>query len=199
MRPAARLAAALVIGASAAFGNPAAAGGLTAGQRAEIEGMRAGPMAKLLVHAEPKDRSALSFQRPGGGDTDVSEFAGQVTVLNLWATWCPPCIHEMPALDRLSKAMEGSGVRIVTLNVERGGLEKAAEFLERNMLHNLQAYADERAAVPRAIGALGLPTTIILDPEGREIARVQGDAAWDESPAPEVLRRLAEMTGATGG
>ena len=198
MQPAARrLLASLVIGALGAFANPAAAQ-LTEAQRAEIEGMRAGDMTKLLIHKTPRDRVEVGFTDGLGAPTDLGAFAGTVTLLNLWATWCPPCVHEMPALNRLAQALEGSGARVVTLNVERNGRVKAEDFMRRMTLFALEPYADEPGAFPRAVGVLGLPTTLVLDPQGREIARLQGDAAWDEDPAPAILRRLAEMTGADG-
>lgn len=191
--------AALVIGAAAIFANPAAAGGgLTPDQRAEIEGMRTGAMAKLALREAPGDPIEAEFVNGNGASATVAEFAGKVTVLNLWATWCPPCRKEMPSLNRLQAALEGSGAQVVTVAVQSGGRAKAKDFLKENMLYDLPGYADERNALPREVGILGLPTTLILDPQGREIGRVQGDAEWDAPEAEAVLRRLAEMTAAGG-
>jgi thiol-disulfide isomerase/thioredoxin len=197
MHRSARLAA-LVLAAAAAFGNPAAGGDLTPEARAEIEALRAGDMRKLVVHEAAKDPLEVEFLAPSGAATRFDDFEGPVVLVNMWATWCPPCLHEMPSLDRLAAAMEGAGVDVVTVNVERGGREKAAEWMEKQGLRNLEAYADERMRLGRATGALGLPTTLILDAEGREIARLQGDAEWDSEEAQALLRRLAALLGAEG-
>ncbi|WP_339947357.1 TlpA disulfide reductase family protein [uncultured Albimonas sp.] len=190
---------ALVIGAAAIFANPAAAGdGLSAEQRTEIEGMRTGAMAKLSLRETPGEPIEAEFVNENGASASVAEFAGKVTVLNLWATWCPPCLKEMPSLNNLQAALEGSGAQVVTVAVQSGGRAKAKDFLKEKMLYQLSAYADERNALPREVGILGLPTTLILDPQGREIARVQGDAEWDAPEAEALLRRLAEMTAAGG-
>ena len=191
---------ALVIGAAAVFGNPGAARAqeLSAAQLQEIEGMREGAMAKLALREAPGAPIKARFLDEAGQEIGVEAFAGQVTVLNLWATWCPPCRKEMPALDRLQQALAGSGAQVATVAIQSGGREKARDFMEENDLAALPGYADEENALPREIGVLGLPTTLILDPQGREIARMQGDAEWDAPEAEALLRRLAEMTGAEG-
>jgi len=190
---------ALVIGAAAVFANPAAsADGLTPAQRQEIAGMSTGAMAKLAMREEPKGPLEAEFVNGNGATVTVAEFAGKVTVLNLWATWCPPCRKEMPALNELQAALEGSGAQVATVAVQSGGRAKAEEFLKENMLYDLPGYADERNAIPREVGILGLPTTLILDPQGREIGRLQGDAEWNAPEAEAILRRLAEMTAAEG-
>lgn len=190
---------ALVIGAAAVFANPAlAGGGLSAEQKAEIEGMRTGSMAKLALRDEPGEAIEAEFLKPSGAAGSVEDFAGKVTVMNLWATWCPPCRKEMPSLNRLQAALEGTGAQVATVAVQSGGREKALEYLERNELDKLPAYSDDRNKLPREVGILGLPTTLILDPEGREIGRVQGDAEWDTPEAVALLKRLAEMLNAGG-
>ncbi|MGM0586396.1 MAG: TlpA family protein disulfide reductase [Pseudomonadota bacterium] len=197
MRPLAGLVA-LVLVSLAAFGNPAAAQGLSPEARAEIEAMRGEGLPKLMVHDEPRGPWEAEFVTPTGGYHDFTDFEGELTVVNIWATWCPPCRKEMPALDRLSGELEGDPVRVVAIASERGGMRKAPEFMESIGAGRLTPYADETMSLPRTVGALGLPTTIILDPQGREIARYQGDAEWDHPEAVALLRRLAELTGAGG-
>ncbi|SFI50570.1 TlpA disulfide reductase family protein [Albimonas pacifica] len=190
---------ALVIGAAAIFANPAAAGeGLTPAQRQEIAGLSTGAMAKFALRESLGDPLEAEFVNANGAPATVADFAGKVTVLNLWATWCPPCLKEMPALNELQAALKGSGAQVVTVAVQSGGRAKAKDFLKEKMLYELPAYADERNALPREVGILGLPTTLILDPQGREIGRLQGDAEWNAPEAEALLRRLAEMTAAGG-
>jgi len=190
---------ALVIGAAAIFANPAAAGdGLSPAQRQEIAGLSTGAMAKFALREALGDPIEAAFVNENGAPASVADFAGKVTVLNLWATWCPPCLKEMPALNELQAALKDSGAQVVTVAVQSGGRAKAKDFLKENMLYELPAYADERNALPREVGILGLPTTLILDPQGREIGRVQGDAEWNAPEAEALLRRLAEITAAGG-
>jgi len=197
MHRSARLAA-IVLAAATAFGNPAAGADLTAGDRAEIEALREGDMRKLVIHDEAKDPLEVEILSPLGAPMRFSDFEGPVVLVNMWATWCPPCLKEMPSLDRLAAALKDEGVDVVTVNVERGGREKAAEWLDRMNLFELGAYADESMRLGRATGVLGLPTTLILDAEGRELARLQGDAEWDTEEAKTLLRRLAAMLSAEG-
>jgi Thiol-disulfide isomerase and thioredoxins len=192
------LAAALVLALGAGFGNPAAAAGLTPEGRAEIEALRTGDMVKLILHEAPKDPLEVEIMTPRGAPYTFDDFAGPVVLVNMWATWCPPCLHEMPSLDRLAAAMRGEGVDVVTVNVERGGRDKAGAWMEEQGLENLGVYVDERMRLGRATGVLGLPTTLILDAEGREIARLQGDAEWDSPEAQALLTRLAALLGAEG-
>ena len=189
---------AAVLVALAGFGNPALAD-LSAGQVAQLQHMREGDMRKLLIHDAPKPAVEAEFFNPNGGAATVQDFAGKVTVVNLWATWCPPCIKEMPALDRLRQALsDDPRVDVVPVNTARRGRAKAMDFLEENKLYALEPWSDERNALPRAIGVLGLPTTVILDPQGREIARLQGAAVWAAPEADAILRRLGELAAADG-
>jgi thiol-disulfide isomerase/thioredoxin len=188
--------AALVLGALAAFGNPAAADGLSAEARAEVEAMREGGLPKLMVHDEARGPVDAGFVAPTGGARSFDNFRGDLLVVNIWATWCPPCREEMPSLDRLSAALEDAPVQVLAIASERGGMRKAPAFMKEIGARNLVGYADESLELPREVGLLGMPTTLILDPRGREIARYQGDAVWDDPKAVALIRRLAELTGA---
>lgn len=189
---------ALVIGAFATLGNPAAAGELDAETRARIEEMRGEAMAKLVLLDEPRELPAAEFEAPDGAAATLADFGGHVTLVNLWATWCPPCREEMPSLDALRRRMEGTGIEVITVAVQPGARDKAEAYMAEMGLHALEPYGDARNALPRAVGILGLPTTIILSPEGREIARMQGDADWASPEAEAVLRALAEAFDADG-
>lgn len=131
--------------------------------------------------------SGVVFMDGAERPASLDDFAGKTVVLNLWATWCPPCLREMPSLDRLQAAMGGEDFVVVALNQDRGGAGVARAWLENQGLERLDVYADPRGMVPRAIAASGLPTTIILDPQGRELARLVGEAEWD---SPDMQARL---------
>ena len=186
--------AAILYGGVALTANAAGAGALTERQIAEIAGMRAGDMEKLVLHDAPRPRLTTSFRDEYGNSVEIADFGGRIVVLNFWATWCPPCRAEMPSLDRLSAAVARDEIEVVTLSTDRGGPEVVREFFDDNRIENLEIYNDRANKLPRQAAILGLPVTLILDRQGREIGRVTGDAEWDSASALAILRRIAELT-----
>jgi thiol-disulfide isomerase/thioredoxin len=196
MRLTAALACLLLYGAAAPLATPARADdgaydGAYVDVRAEIKRMRTGEMSKLAVHSTPREVPDTSFMAEDGTETRLSDFKGEVTVVNLWATWCPPCRKEMPSLDRLHAALADEGIEVIALNIERKGLTKARAFYDKMGIAHLAVHADEANALPPRLGVIGYPVTMILDAEGREIARMQGDAEWDAPEALDLLRAIA--------
>jgi thiol-disulfide isomerase/thioredoxin len=141
---------------------------------------------------EPKPAPELTFEDAAGNALTLEDFRGQVVVLNLWATWCAPCRHEMPSLDRLQAAQGGPDLQVVPLSVDRGGREQIEAFYEEVGIRHLDIYRDPQNAVGRALGALGLPTTVVFDQAGREVGRLLGPAEWDGAEALALLRSLIE-------
>lgn len=133
----------------------------------------------------------FSFTDAEGKAHGPADFAGRGLVINLWATWCPPCVAEMPALDRLAAAMAQENILVLPLSSDRGGAAVVRAFYERTQVRHLGIWLDPRGAAGRALGARGLPTTIIVDRGGRERARLEGDAAWD---APEFMAAIRRLT-----
>jgi thiol-disulfide isomerase/thioredoxin len=111
-------------------------------------------------------------------------------VVNLWATWCPPCVAEMPALDRLAGVLAEERITVLALSSDRGGREVVQAFYARLGLERLGIWLDPRGAAARGAGARGLPTTLIIDRDGMERARLAGEAAWDAAPLVAAVRRL---------
>lgn len=134
----------------------------------------------------------ITFTDADGKVLGPADFAGKGLVINLWATWCPPCVAEMPALDRAAAALAGDDILVLPLSSDRGGLNTVQGFYERTGLRTLRMWFDPRGAAARALGARGLPTTVIVDRQGREQARLEGDAAWD---APEFLTAIRRLAG----
>ena len=132
----------------------------------------------------------ITFTNAVGRDHTLADFAGRGLVINLWATWCPPCVAEMPALDRLAGMLERENIQVLPLSSDRGGREVVQAFYERTRINALRVWLDPRGAATRALRARGLPTTIIVDRAGRERARLEGDAAWDAPEFVAVIRRL---------
>ena len=140
---------------------------------------------------------AFTFQDAEGVEKTLADFPGQGLVINLWATWCPPCVAEMPALERLSRTLAAERIAVLALSSDRGGRAVVEAFYQRVGLTSLGIWLDPRGAAARAMGARGLPTTIIVDRQGQERARLEGDAAWDTAPFVAAIRRLVGPVGAT--
>ncbi len=155
----------------------------------------AGPYGRL-VEGKPKPLPDFTFTDAEGKAHRVADFPGKGLVINLWATWCAPCVAEMPALDRAQAALEGDGILVLALSSDRGGRAQVEPFYRERGIQRLGLWLDPRGAAGRAMGVRGLPTTIIVDRQGRERARLEGEAAWDTPPMLEAVRRLVGL--ATG-
>jgi len=130
-----------------------------------------------------------SFQS-ADGETSLAAFRGKVVVLNFWATWCAPCVREMPSLDRLQAMLGGGDFAVVALSEDRGGMSLVVRFYEKYGLENLARYLDPLGRVAAALGVVGMPTTVVIDTEGREIGRIVGAAEWDSPAALALIRSL---------
>lgn len=140
------------------------------------------------------DLPPITFTDAEGKPHTAADFAGKGLVINLWATWCPPCVAEMPALDRMAAALAQEEILVLPLSSDRGGTPVVQSFYERVRLQTLRIWLDPRGAAARALGARGLPTTVIVDRSGREAARLEGDAAWDTPEFMAAIRRLTART-----
>ena len=123
---------------------------------------------------------------------DSSEYAGKHVVLNFWATWCAPCRHEMPHLSELQAELGGDSFEVVTVATGVNQRPAMERFLAEIGVDNLPKHTDGNSALARDMGVIGLPVTLILDPEGQEIARLIGDADWASDNAKDILTALIE-------
>lgn len=147
----------------------------------------AGDMKDFVPAEAPKPLPPFTIADLDGKELGLDAFKGKVVVLNLWATWCVPCIKEMPSLERLSTKLKDKGVAVMSVSQDRGGQRQVGPFLEKQGLKALPIYLDPKGAVLKAINGRGLPTTVILDKEGREVGRLEGDAEWDGPNAVAVI------------
>lgn len=147
---------------------------------------------KFRRWAKARELPDLHFSDPAGKPTSLKHLRGRVILLNLWATWCPPCLEEMPALDRLHARLGGEKFAVVTLALDSPA--KAEAFLRQIKATTLQAYTDTEGRALRTLGVSAVPTTLLIDPRGREIGRLSGAAAWDQQPAVDlILSYLKEL------
>jgi thiol-disulfide isomerase/thioredoxin len=142
------------------------------------------PLKNFVVHESPKPVPTIAFEDERGRHRSLADFRGKVVLLNIWATWCVPCRKEMPALDRLEGTLGGQTFEIVALSIDRGGMDVVRKFFAEIGIHNLAMYLDTSGKAARELGAVGLPTTLLIDRDGRETGRLIGPAEWD---APEMV------------
>jgi thiol-disulfide isomerase/thioredoxin len=147
-------------------------------------------------HNPPKNLSNFSSQTPPraalkypffdaqDGEHTIADYKGLGIVLNFWATWCSPCIKEMPDLIHLKNLLKEDNVTVLALSVDRGGAKKILRFFKNQGLEDLDILVDKKSKLARKSGVRGLPVTILIDAKGLERGRVTGIAPWDE---PEVV------------
>ncbi|MEI9982508.1 MAG: TlpA disulfide reductase family protein [Aliidongia sp.] len=174
----------------------------------------AGAAGYIALHsapsdASPQDGAMAGFQRAAstgaaveaafldedGKPTDLSRFKGHVTLVNLWATWCSPCVREMPSLERLRAARENDHFVVATISEDTQGASAVDAFFAKNGLAGLPRYLDPKDALSHAFKINGLPTTLLLDSDGHEIGRFEGEADWD---GPAALRLIDQYAGHAG-
>jgi thiol-disulfide isomerase/thioredoxin len=147
---------------------------------------------RKLVETEPAPPPPFAFTDAEGKEHGAADFAGRGLVVNLWATWCLPCIAEMPALDRAQAMLAAEGVLVLALSSDREGRAKVEPFYRNHGIRHLGLWLDPRGAAQRALGARGLPTTVIIDRKGQVRARLEGEAEWD---GPELLAAIRRLVG----
>jgi thiol-disulfide isomerase/thioredoxin len=146
-----------------------------------------GAMTSFVLKRTPAELPDVAFVDGSGAPRTLKDFRGKTVLLNLWATWCAPCREEMPALDRLEKDLGSEKFEVVALAVDRGGIAGARKFLDGIKVENLKLYADATTRSGTALKAIGMPTTILIDREGREVGRLPGPAEWDSPEAKTLI------------
>lgn len=154
------------------------------------ESAEAGPVKGVDRSHKGKPAPDAVFNDPDGGEISLADFKGVPVLVNLWATWCAPCVKELPTLDRLSQAHEIDGaLGVVAVSQDSGPHPSVVAFLDSHKIRTLGAYQDSKMALSGALGAEVLPTSILYDANGREVWRYVGDLDWT---SPEAARLLSE-------
>jgi thiol-disulfide isomerase/thioredoxin len=141
------------------------------------------------VHDAPRPLPELAFEDGEGRKHSLSQFGGKVVLLNVWATWCAPCREEMPALDRLQQKLGGPGFEVLALSIDSAGAAAVKRFYEEIGVRSLAIYIDATTRASASLGTVGVPTTLLIDRQGREIGRRTGPAEWD---GPQAVRMIEE-------
>lgn len=148
-------------------------------------------LGQFIPVAPPQPAPAAAFTDTAGKPVRLADFVGRPTVVNLWATWCAPCLKEMPSLARLQAGFAGK-LRVAAIAEDRGGDKTVGPFVAKRKLGSLEIYLDPDGAVAEAFKVRGLPTSFVLDAMGRVVGKVEGGADWTAPPMLEVLRPLAK-------
>jgi thiol-disulfide isomerase/thioredoxin len=150
-----------------------------------------GEVAAVEVRARPAPAPELAFTGPDGKPLTLADFKGKTVLVNLWATWCAPCLKEMPALDRLEKEMGGPDFAVVAINIDTRNLDKPKAWLAENKVTALPFYGDPQAATFQALRKAhkveGMPVSIIVDKSGCELGIIQGPADWASADSKALM------------
>ncbi|MBD3664036.1 TlpA disulfide reductase family protein [Sulfitobacter aestuariivivens] len=167
--------------------NPALAG------NEALMDLRDGDMKKLVIHETPQSTTDASFQlEDDGGTATLADYQGKYVLVNFWATWCAPCRKEMPQINALQKEFGGDDFEVLTIATGRNSPTGIVKFFEEAGIDSLPRHQDPKQAVASQMGIFGLPITVILNPEGKEIARLRGDATWDSDSAKSIIKALID-------
>ena len=150
----------------------------------------AGPAKGVDRSHKGQAAPAVEFNDPDGGSISLADFKGTPVLMNLWATWCAPCVKELPTLDRLASSFRKDGtLGVIAVSQDMGPHASVEAFLETKGIRDLGAYQDAKMGLSGALGAQVLPTSILFDAQGKEVWRYVGDLDWT---APEAAKLLSE-------
>ena len=159
-----------------------------------------GEVAALIMATAPLRLPDLTFEDANGKPRKLSDWRGKTVLLNLWATWCVPCRKEMPALDELQAKLGGKDFEVVAVNIDTRDADKPKNFLKDANLTRLGYFTDQKAKVfqdLKAIGrALGMPTSVLIDAQGCEIATIAGPAEWGSDEAIKLIKAAVQPAAA---
>lgn len=149
-------------------------------------------MVALRAHGEPRPLKTFKFIDGDLKAASLADFRGKIVLLNIWATWCAPCRAEMPTLERLQQSLGGPDFEVVALSIDQEGVPVVRKFYEELGIKALRIFVDPTMKAPLELNAIGVPTTLLVDREGREIARHTGPAEWDSAEVIATIRSYVE-------
>jgi thiol-disulfide isomerase/thioredoxin len=163
-------------------------GGVT-NARAEPGVPDQGPLGQFIPASPPRPAPQVAFADAAGKTLTLADFAGKLLLVNLWATWCSPCRHEMPSLERLQTRL-GDRLTVLAISQDMGGAKVVAPFVAKLGLKAVKTYLDPKSSVGRAFKVDGLPTSFLIDRQGRVLGHVEGEAEWD---SPKMMAVIAPL------
>lgn len=151
----------------------------------ELKGLQKGVLSRLELFDVPITPPNVPLDGRDGDVVHLNEFTGKFMLVNIWATWCAPCLEEMPSLARLNQARGGDDFEVVIVSIDRDGFPKTDPWLERLNIHGLRDFIEPSGRLPLLVESQQMPTTLILNPEGRMIGKITASLEWD---GPEAQR-----------
>ncbi len=148
-------------------------------------------LGEFIPNSPPVPAPTISLVDLSGNTVSLSDFAGKLVLINLWATWCEPCLREMPSLERMQSRL-GDKITVVAISEDRGGSKTVEPFIDKLGLKSFKTYLDPKSEAGRAFKVAGLPTSLLIDRDGRVLGRVEGAAEWD---SPKLLGFLKSVIG----
>ena len=152
-----------------------------------------GWMEQFSFKDPPRPAPQTPFLAGNGAEVKLGDFQGRVLLVNFWATWCAPCIRELPSLDRLQLKLGGEGLLVLAISQDRGGAEIARPFLEKLGIHRLGLFLDSKMRLGRALGIRALPWSLLIDREGRIVGELPGYAEWDSDEGIALIRHYLDQ------
>ena len=143
----------------------------------------------LIIHKEVKKYNSISILDTNNKQIDLSEFKGNLILLNFWASWCAPCREEMPSLDSLQSNMKLDNLKIFPINVGKDSIKKSLAFFKELKIKNLDLYFDTPVTLAKKFNLRGIPTTILIDKNGSEFARIVGSINFEDKKFINWLRK----------
>ena len=158
-----------------------------------LEEFKVGEMKKLILHESPKAVSEEVFYSPNNDPIILQSLSGSLTLVNFWATWCAPCLDEMPSLSNLQKSKGSKNFNVVTIATMRNPPKSVENFFNKMSIDNLTKYQDPKGKLARSLKIAGLPLTILLNKDNKEVARFIGDADWSSPHALKLIEKAIEV------
>ncbi len=146
-----------------------------------------GDMQNFTLSSQPSPVPQTTFRDGNGNTLSLADFAGKILVVNFWATWCFPCIREIPTLDRLQGRLGAQDFAVLAMSLDREGADVVRKFFTRTKVKHLKIYVDANGKFAEAFDVRGLPTTVVLDRDGTELGRIAGVAEWDGRDARALI------------
>ena len=146
-------------------------------------------LKNLIVHKDPKKQEKINFININNETSDLNKFENSLVIVNFWATWCAPCIEEMPSLNRLQANKDFDNLKIIPINVGRDNIEKSKSFYKKLKINNLEIYFDKNVELANKFLLRGLPTTVFINKEGEEFARIIGFVNFDDKKIIKWLQK----------
>jgi len=155
----------------------------------------AGSVQNFTVAGAGVPAPGVALIAPDGGTATLDAYRGKLVVLNFWATWCGPCVRELPSLQRLAASLPADAARVVLVSQDRGGFAQVDPFLDKLGIAIGDSYVDDRLGLSRAAGVTALPTTLLIGPDGEELGRLTGHADWDSPEAAALIAHYRDRFG----